>query len=93
MLKVNEYFNGQVKSIGFETAEGKVTAGVMEPGEYEFSTSTHETMRVTSGEMTVLLPDTQDWKTYKPFEQFEIPAGKSFKLKISSPVSYLCFYQ
>ena len=39
MLSVNEYFEGKVKSIGFNNAEGKVTAGVMEIGEYEFGTA------------------------------------------------------
>lgn len=35
MFKVNEYFDGTVKSIAFGTAEGPATIGVMAPGEYE----------------------------------------------------------
>ena len=36
MLAVNEYFEGKVKSIGFQ-GEGKpASVGVMEPGDYEF---------------------------------------------------------
>lgn len=34
MLKVNHYFEGNVASIGFQTA----TVGVMKVGEYEFGT-------------------------------------------------------
>jgi len=32
MLKVNEYFDGKVKSIALENAEGNATVGVMEQG-------------------------------------------------------------
>ena len=42
MFKVNEYFDGTVKSIAFGTAEGPATIGVMAPGEYEFGTSQRE---------------------------------------------------
>ena len=45
MFNVNEYFEGNVKSIAFDTAVGNSTLGVMAPGEYEFATSKHETMR------------------------------------------------
>jgi hypothetical protein len=93
MLKVNEYFNGNVKSIGFESTDGPVTAGVMDKGDYEFSTSKKEIMVITSGEMTVLLPNEKDWKKFKPFDKFEVEANLSFKLKIGSPVSYLCYYK
>ena len=35
MLDVNEYFDGKVKSIGFQTETLPATVGVMAPGEYE----------------------------------------------------------
>lgn len=44
MFKTNDYFDGKVKSIAFETAEGPATIGVMAAGEYEFGTSTIEYM-------------------------------------------------
>jgi len=56
MFKVNEYFDGKVKSIAFENSEGQATVGVIAKGEWEFATSTVEYMTVTSGKMTVLLP-------------------------------------
>ncbi len=43
MLETNEYFDGKVKSIGLQTQQGAATVGVMEKGEYEFSTSKEET--------------------------------------------------
>ncbi len=36
MITVNEYFDGAVKSLGYQTNEGKSTVGVMEEGEYKF---------------------------------------------------------
>jgi len=51
MFKTNEYFEGKVKSIAFETAEGPATIGAMAEGEYEFGTSSQELMSVVSGMM------------------------------------------
>jgi uncharacterized protein YaiE (UPF0345 family) len=42
MFKVNDYFDGKVKSLAFESEEGPATIGVMAAGEYEFGTSTKE---------------------------------------------------
>jgi len=57
MLKVNDYFEGKVKSIGFENGStGKVSVGVMLPGEYIFNTDNPEEMTVITGSLKVLLP-------------------------------------
>ena len=56
MISSNEYFDGTVKSLGYTSATGKSTIGVMEPGEYEFNTSAKETMNVVEGELIALLP-------------------------------------
>ena len=56
MIKVNEYFDGKVKSLAFASPEGPATLGVMAAGEYEFGTSTKEIMKVISGKLTVRLP-------------------------------------
>ena len=66
MFKVNEYFDGTVKSIAFGTAEGPATIGVMAPGEYEFGTAQREIMHVVSGALTVKLPESSDWETSLP---------------------------
>jgi len=93
MLKVNDYFDGKVKSIGFSETGGNATVGVIEPGEYAFGTSTVEIMVVTSGELWVQQPGQNDWKMYKPFEQFKVDKGVTFKVKATSPVSYVCYYR
>ena len=93
MFKVNEYFDGNVKSLAFENAEGAVTVGVMAPGEFEFGTSTVEYMTVISGELVVLLPGESEWKSYKPFETFIIEKDKKFKVKVSEETAYKCVYK
>ena len=93
MLKVNEYFEGNVKSIAFSTTEGPATVGAMAKGEYEFGTSTKEIMLVTTGRLMVKLPGASDWKVYRPFETFEVEANRKFQVRIDEESSYVCFYR
>ncbi len=93
MLKTNEYFDGDVASIAFEMPEGSATVGVMAAGEYNFETSSIEYMTVTSGELLVLQPDEEEWKSYKPFETFIVTKGVTFKVKAKTDSSYLCLYR
>jgi purine/pyrimidine-nucleoside phosphorylase len=93
VFKVNEYFEGKVKSIAFSTTDGPATVGVMAKGEYEFGTSTKEIMVVTTGRLMVKLPATSDWKAYKPFETFEVEANKKFQVRVDEDSSYVCLYR
>ncbi len=92
MFKVNEYFNGNVKSISFKAAANPATVGVIAPGEYEFGTSTVEIMTVISGKLSALLPDSSKWTEYGTGKSFTVPANKKFKVKAGEDVSYLCLY-
>lgn len=91
MITVNEYFDGAVKSLGYEN-NGKSTVGVIDAGEYEFGTSSHETMMVVEGTMQVLLADQTNWENFNAGEKFEVEANSSFKVKVVGQVSYLCKY-
>lgn len=93
MFKTNEYFDGKVKSIAFETAEGPATIGAMKAGEYTFGTSTVEHMTVISGEMQVKLPGEESYKIYKPFETFIVPKDVKFQVKMSAETAYRCLYR
>jgi purine/pyrimidine-nucleoside phosphorylase len=93
MLKVNEYFEGKVKSIGLENAQGKATVGVMEAGEYEFGTSTVEYMTVVSGILTVQLPGSEEWRSFAHGETFIVQANARFKLKVPEQTAYYCRYE
>lgn len=93
MFDTNEYFDGKVKSIAYETPEGPATIGVMAPGDYEFGTSKKEFMTVVSGKLVVLLPDEDDWKEFGPNETFIIEANVKFKVKVEANTSYICLYR
>lgn len=93
MFATNEYFDGKVKSIAFQTETLPATIGVMRAGEYEFGTSQREYMTVTSGVLTVKLPDADDWVTFKQGETFIVEANLSFKVKAEVESSYLCLYE
>ena len=93
MLEVNEYFEGKVKSIGFQTSTLPATVGVMAVGEYEFSTSKREVMTVVSGALTVKLPEAEQWQTFEAKDSFEVPANSLFQLKVSVETAYLCTYE
>ena len=47
MFKTNEYFDGNVKSIAFQTESLPATVGVMAPGNYVFNTEEKETTVIT----------------------------------------------
>ena len=93
MLEVNEYFDGNVKSIAFQTETLPATVGVMAAGEYEFGTSQRETMTVVSGELVVKLPGEDDFQSYPAGSSFVVEANQSFQLKVASATAYLCTYE
>jgi hypothetical protein len=93
MLKTNEYFDGKVKSIGFQTATLPATVGVMAVGEYEFGTSQKEVMTVVSGALTVKLPGASEWKTFNAGDAFTVAANEKFQLQVAVETAYLCTYE
>ena len=93
MFKTNEYFEGKVTSIAFQTAEGPATVGVMAPGEYEFGTSSLELMTVVSGELVVKLPGATDWQAFPAGTSFQVEANRKFQLKVAVDTAYLCLYR
>lgn len=93
MIKVNEYFGGNVKSLGYASSEGNSTVGVMEEGEYEFNTGSAEVMVVIQGQLSALIAGEQDWKTYTNGQEFQVPANSSFKVRAKGQTSYLCKFE
>lgn len=93
MFAVNEYFDGKVKSIAFNSVDGPATIGVMAAGEYTFNTSSIELMSITSGEMQARLPDSNEWHSYHAGDNFRVEANQSFDVKMTSEVAYLCVYK
>lgn len=93
MFKVNEYFDGNVKSIPFSMQAGPATIGVMAPGNYEFGTDKLEVMHVVSGNLEVKLPGSETYETYATGSQFTVPANSKFQLKVTTETAYLCEYR
>ena len=93
MLKANEYFEGKVRSIGFENSlAGEASVGVMESGEYTFSTAKAEEMTVVSGALKVLLPGETEWQWFEAGSAFNVPEHSEFHLQVAEPSAYLCRY-
>ena len=92
MFKVNEYFDGKVKSIAFKGEKLPATVGVMAPGNYEFGTAEREVMTIGSGALTVKLPGSSDWQTFKAGSHFEVAANQKFQLQVATDTAYLCTY-
>ena len=91
--EANIYFEGKVSSRTILFPDGsKKTLGIMLSGEYEFNTASKEQMEILSGDLEVLLPGENAWKTVKGGESFEVPAQSRFKLKVKSITDYCCSY-
>ncbi|MGO3344814.1 MAG: pyrimidine/purine nucleoside phosphorylase [Marinomonas sp.] len=92
-LKVNSYFDDNVKSIALDNQEGVSTVGVMSIGEYTFGTNQREYMTVVSGRLTVQLPGDSAWKTFSKGEMFIVEANLSFAVKVEETTAYFCRYE
>ncbi len=91
--EANIYFNGGVVSHTVLFADGsKKTLGVMQPGEYEFSTGKAEIMEILSGELDLLLPGESSWRNVKGGEAFQVPANSSFTMKVKGVADYCCSF-
>ena len=92
-LEGNSYFDGAVTSRTVHFSDGsKKTLGFMLPGEYEFGTDAAELMEITSGELEVKLPNTQEWIAVKSGESFNVPADSKFLVKVKNITDYCCSY-
>jgi hypothetical protein len=91
--KANVYFDGKVTSRTIIFPDGsKKTLGIMLAGEYEFNTADKEIMEILSGEMEVLLPGADGWKTFKVGEAFEVPPQSKFGLRVKILTDYCCSF-
>ena len=92
MFAVNEYFDGKVKSLAFDTADGPATLGVMAPGTYEFGTTSPEEMTVVTGALLVQQPGGDEWVRVEAGHSFQVKADVRFGVRVEETTSYLCRY-
>ncbi len=91
--KANVYFNGGVTSRTVLFPDGtKKTLGIMQPGEYEFSTGDREIMEILAGELDVMLPGASAWKKVSGGESFEVAANSRFTMKVKALSDYCCSF-
>ena len=91
--EANIYFDGKVTSRTVIFADGtKKTLGIMMPGDYNFNTGVAEVMEILAGELTVLLPGSDQWQTVKGGESFDVAANANFQLKVTAVTDYCCSY-
>ena len=92
MIEVNEYFDGNVKSLSLKTPTLPATVGVMLPGEYIFNTGEKEKVTVISGALSIKLSETSDEITYTEGESFNVAENSSFNVRVDQQTAYLCLY-
>jgi uncharacterized protein YaiE (UPF0345 family) len=91
--EANVYFDGKVTSRTVVFDDGsKKTLGIMLPGEYEFNTGKKELMEIMSGEMEVLLPGENSWKSVTGGQAFDVAGNATFKLRVKTLSDYCCSF-
>jgi len=91
--KATVYFDGKVVSRTILFPDGsKKTLGIMQPGEYEFSTGDKELMEIISGELDVTLPGAGGIRSIKAGECFQVPANSKFRMAVKALTDYCCSF-
>ena len=91
--KANIYFDGKVVSRTVLFSDGsKKTLGVMQPGEYEFSTGAAEEMDILAGDLEWQMKGETEWKRVAAGEAFNVPAHSTFLMRMETVVDYCCSF-
>jgi len=91
--KANIYFGGKVGSYTVLFSDGsKKTLGIMQAGEYEFSTGAAEIMEILSGELQWQMKGDSEWKKIVGGESFNVPANSTFLMKVATVTDYCCSF-
>jgi len=91
--EANIYFNGAVTSHTVLFPDGtKKTLGVMQPGEYTFTTGAAEVMEILNGELDLQQADGSGWRRIGGGQSFEVAANSSFTMKVQVISDYCCSF-
>ena len=91
--EANIYFDGKVASRTVTFADGSTkTLGILQPGEYTFTTEVAELMEILSGELTVRIGATGEWLAVKGGESFTVPAQTPFTMRAATVTDYCCSF-
>jgi len=92
MFKCNEYFDGKVKSLAFQSSDKPATIGVMTAGKYTFSTQAPESVTVISGEPIITLPGSSTAQSFCAGDNFDVPGNSAFDAQVMADSADLCLY-
>jgi uncharacterized protein YaiE (UPF0345 family) len=91
--EANIYFNGAVTSHTVLFPDGtKKTLGVMQPGDYTFTTGAAEVMEILSGELDLQQAGESGWHRIGGGQSFEVAANSSFTMKVRVISDYCCSF-
>jgi len=91
--KANIYFDGKVASHTVLFPDGsKKTLGVMQAGEYEFSTGAAEIMELLSGELQWQMKGGSEWLLVVAGQSFNVPADSVFLMRVPAVCDYCCSF-
>ena len=91
--KANIYFDGKVVSRTVQFPDGtRKTLGIMQQGDYEFSTGAAEIMEIISGDLEWRMKGEGAWKRVAGGESFSVPANSTFALRVAQVTDYCCSY-
>jgi len=91
--EANIYFNGAVASHTVLFSDGtKKTLGLMQPGEYTFTTGAPELMEILTGELDLQLAGENGWRRIGGGQSFEVPGNSSFTMKVQTVSDYCCSF-
>jgi hypothetical protein len=91
--EANIYFDGKVASHTVLFPDGsKKTLGIMQAGDYEFSTGAAEIMEILSGKLEWQIKGESAWKAISGGEAFNVPANSVFLMKVATVTDYCCSF-
>ncbi len=93
MIKLKKYHGDLVQSLGFEQDRIQASIGVVGIGEFDFGTMHAETIKVTSGEISVWHEKANEWIKLAENQSYKVPAHCNYKLKADKMSSFICFYE
>ena len=91
--EANIYFGGKVASHTVLFPDGsKKTLGIMQAGDYEFSTASAEVMEILSGRLEWQMKGETAWKIVIGGESFQVPARSAFLMRVPVVTDYCCSF-
>jgi purine/pyrimidine-nucleoside phosphorylase len=91
--EANLYFEGKVASHTLRFPDGsRKTLGVMQPGEFEFSTDAAEVMEIQSGRLEWRLKGESSWRKVAGGDSFHVPPRSVFLVKVPVVTDYCCSF-